>query len=107
MRYLERMLKTAEIISDDSKDDEVGINNTVTVYFEEDDEEQVFRLVTSIRGNSIKNMITTESPIGKAIFGRKAGDRVAVKVNESYSYYVVIRKIENTEEDANDTIRGY
>ncbi len=107
IRYLERMLKTAEIISDDSKDDEVGINNTVTVYFEEDDEEQVFRLVTSIRGNSIKNMISTESPIGKAIFGRKAGDRVAVKVNESYSYYVVIRKIENTEEDANDTIRGY
>lgn len=107
IRYLERMLKTAEIISDDSKDDEVGINNTVTVYFEEDDEEQVFRLVTSIRGNSMKNLISTESPIGKAIFGHKAGDRVAVKVNESYSYYVVIRKIENTQEDANDAIRGY
>ncbi len=50
IRYLERMLKTAQIVSDNSKEDEVGINNTVTVYFEEDDEEQVFRLVTSIRG---------------------------------------------------------
>ena len=107
IRYLERMLKTAEIISDESKEDEVGINNTVTVYFEEDGEEQVFRLVTSIRGNSMKNLISTESPLGKAILGHKAGDRVQIKVNENYSYYVVVRKIENTEEDENDAIRGY
>ncbi len=107
IRYLERMLKTAEIISDESKEDEVGINNTVTVYFEEDGEEQVFRLVTSIRGNSMKNLISTESPMGRAILGHKAGDRVQIKVNENYSYYVVVRKIENTEEDENDAIRGY
>ena len=107
IRYLERMLKTAEIISDESKEDEVGINNTVTVYFEEDGEEQVFRLVTSIRGNSMQNLISTESPMGKAILGHKAGDRVQIKVNENYSYYVVVRKIENTEEDENDAIRGY
>ena len=107
IRYLERMLKTAEIVSDISKDDEVGINNTVTIYFEEDDEEQVFRLVTSIRGNSMKNLISTESPIGKAILGKKAGDRVEVKVNDSYSYFIVIRKIENTTDDTQDSIRGY
>ena len=107
IRYLERILKTAEIISDESKEDEVGINNTVTVYFEEDGEEQVFRLVTSIRGNSMKNLISTESPMGKAILGHKAGDRVQIKVNENYSYNVVVRKIENTEEDENDAIRGY
>lgn len=107
IRYLERMLKTAEIVSDASKDDEVGINNTVTVYFEEDDEEQVFRLVTSIRGNSMKNLISTESPIGKAILGKKVGDRVEVAVNDSYSYYIVIRKIENTTDDSHDAIRGY
>ncbi len=107
IRYLERMLKTAEIVSDTSKDDEVGINNTVTVYFEEDDEEQVFRLVTSIRGNSMRNLISTESPIGKAILGKKVGDRVEVKVNDSYSYYIVIQKIENTTDDSQDAIRGY
>ena len=107
IRYLERMLKTARIVSDTSKEDEVGINNTVTVYFEEDDEEQVFRLVTSIRGNSMKNLISTESPIGKAILGRKEGERVPVKVNENYSYYLVIRKIENTSEDESDAIRGF
>ena len=107
IRYLERMLKTARIVSDTSKEDEVGINNTVTVYFEEDDEEQVFRLVTSIRGNSMKNLISTESPIGKAILGREEGERVPVKVNENYSYYLVIRKIENTSEDESDAIRGF
>ncbi|MEY8391961.1 transcription elongation factor GreA [Lachnospiraceae bacterium] len=107
IRYLERMLKTAEIVSDVSKEDEVGINNTVTVYFEEEDEEQVFRLVTSIRGNSMKNLISTESPIGKAILGRKAGERVRIKVNDNYSYDIVIKKIENTTEDKNDAIRGY
>ncbi|NLK76129.1 MAG: transcription elongation factor GreA [Clostridiales bacterium] len=107
IRYLERMLKTAEIVSDVSKEDEVGINNTVTVYFEEDDEEQVFRLVTSIRGNSMKHLISTESPIGKAILGKKVGDRVEVVVNDSYSYYIVIRKIENTTDDSHDAIRGY
>ena len=101
------MLKTAVIVSDSSKKDEVGINNTVTVYFEEDEEEQVFRLVTSIRGNSMKNLISTESPIGKAILGRKAGERVQIKVSDDYSYYLVIRKIENTEEDENDAIRGF
>ena len=73
----------------------------------EDDEEQVFRLVTSIRGNSMKNLISTESPIGKAILGHKVGDRVSIKVNDSYSYYVVIKQIENTDEDENDTIRGF
>lgn len=107
IRYLERMLKSAEIVSDISKEDEVGINNTVTVYFEEDDEEQVFRLVTSIRGNSMKNLISTESPIGKAVLGHKVGERIQVKVNDNYSYYIVIKQIENTSEDENDQIRGY
>ena len=97
IRYLERMLKTAVIVSDVSKEDEVGINNTVTVYFEEDEEEQTFRLVTSIRGNSMKNLISTESPIGKAILGHKVGDRISIKVNDNYTYYVVIKQIENTQ----------
>ncbi len=107
IRYLERMLKTAVIVSDSSREDEVGINNTVTVYFEEDDEEQVFRLVTSIRGNSMKKRISTESPIGKAILGRKVGDRIQIKVNEDYSYYIVIKQIENTAEEAGETIRSF
>lgn len=72
IRYLERMIKTAKIVSDESKEDEVGLNNTVHLYFEEDDEVEVFKLVTTVRGNSLKGLISTESPIGKAILGKKS-----------------------------------
>ena len=104
IRYLERMLKNARIISDDSGEDEVGLNNTVEVYFEDDDETETYRLVTSVRGNSLQGLISIESPLGKAIKGRKAGDRVKVKDN---GYYVVVKKIEKTTDDSNDTLRKY
>lgn len=107
IRYLERMLKTAKIISDESKEDEVGINNTVTLYFEEDDETEVYKLVTSIRGDSLDGRISIESPIGKAILGHKAGDRVQVKISDSAGFYIVIKAIENTTDTEDDTIRTY
>ena len=107
IRYLERLLKNAQIVSDESKEDEVGINNTVELYMEDDDEDETYRLVTSIRGSSLKGMISTESPLGKAIFKKKVGERVYVKVNETAGYYVVIKKIENTQEDEGDQIRRF
>ena len=106
-RYLERMLRTSEIVSEKSRDDEVGINNTVTLYFVEDDEEETYKLVTSVRGNSLKNYISTESPIGAAILGHKAGETVHIKVNDQYGYDVVIRAIENTVDDGTDRLRSY
>jgi transcription elongation factor GreA len=106
IRYLENMLKNAIIISEESKDDEVGLNNTVTLYMEDDGEEEVYKLVTSIRGNSTHNMISTESPLGRAILHKRVGDRVLVKANEAYSYYVSIQKIENTD-DGEDQIRRF
>ena len=107
IRYLERMLKTASVISDESKMDEVGLNNRVTVYFEDDDEEEVYRLVTSIRGNSLKGLISIESPLGKAVRGHKEGDSVYVRLGENAGYSVVIKKIEKTGEDDTDRIRSY
>lgn len=107
IRYLERMIKTAKIVSDESKEDEVGLNNTVHLYFEEDDEVEVFKLVTTVRGNSLKGLISTESPIGKAILGKKAGDRVFIRVSGDDGYYVVIKEIENTVDDGSDQLRSY
>ncbi|MGL6201685.1 MAG: GreA/GreB family elongation factor [Lachnospiraceae bacterium] len=107
IRYLERMLKTANIVSDQSKEDEIGINNTVTLYFEEDDEEEVYRIVTSVRGNSMKGLVSIESPIGKAIMGHKLNDRIFIKVNNNYGYYVAVRKIEKTDNDEEDQIRRF
>ena len=107
IRYLERMLKTAVIVDDTSRDDEVGINNTVEVYCEDEDVVETYRLVTSVRGSSINGLISIESPIGKAILGRRVNDRVYVKVNEDYGYYVVIRSILNTQNDEEDKIRSF
>ena len=107
IRYLERMLKSAQIISDESKEDEVGLNNTVELYFEEDDCTETYRLVTSIRGNSLKGLISTESPIGKAVLKHKVGDRVFVETGTGDGYYVEIRSIVNTTEDEQDKIRNY
>ena len=107
IRYLEKMVKTARIIEDDSKEDEVGLDNTVTVYFVEDDEEETYKLVTSGRGDSVSNLITIESPLGKALLAHKVGDRVNVKVNEKVNYDVIIRNIENTKDEGKEDIREF
>ncbi len=107
IRYLERMLKNARIVSDQSRADEVGLNNTVEVYFEDEDETETYKLVTSIRGNSMKGLISIESPLGKAIRGHRAGDRVMVKINENTGYYVEIRAIGKENDDSQDEIRRF
>ena len=106
IRYLERMLKTASIVSDNSRADEVGMDDIVEVLFEEDNEVEKFKLVSSIRGNSMENRISIESPIGKALRGHRVGDRVEVKVNDDYSYYLVIRSIDKTGSE-DEEIRGF
>ncbi|MCB6203861.1 transcription elongation factor GreA [Extibacter muris] len=107
IRYLERMLKTAKIVSDTSGEDEVGINNTVELYFEEDDETETYRLVTSVRGNSLEGRISIESPLGKAILGHKVGDRVRVKTNGEDGYYIVVRSIDKSTDESGDEIRKF
>lgn len=107
IRFLERMIKTAEIISDESAEDEIGVNNTVEVYFEEDDMTETMKIVTTMRGDSLQGLVSTESPIGKALLGHKQGDRVFVQVNNAYGYYAQIKKIEKTEDDGTDKIRSF
>lgn len=107
IRYLEKMIKTANIISDESEADEVGLNNTVELYFEDDGETERFKVVTTVRGSSLEGYISNESPIGKAVLGHKAGDRVYVRVNDSNGYYVVIKSIENTVDDGTDSMKSF
>ena len=107
IRYLERMLKNARIISDASKEDEAGINNTVELYFEDEGETDTIRLVTSVRGNSLEGLISIESPLGKAVLGRREGDRVKVELSEGRGYYVVIKKIIKTSDDSEYQLRKY
>lgn len=107
IRYLERMIRTARVISDESADDEVGMNNTVTVEFVDDGSIEVYKIVTTVRGNSLAGLISNESPLGKAMLGHKVGDIVHVQVNEHVGYDVKITNIENTVDDGSDKIRSF
>ena len=106
IRYLQRMIKTATLISEDSADDEAGVNNTITVKYEDDGTTEKIKLVTTVRGDSLEGLISIESPLGKAILGHKAGDRVEVVVNSNVSYFIDILAIENTD-DSDDDIMSY
>ena len=107
IRYLERMVKTARVIEDRSKEDEVGLNNTVTVYFEDEDEEEVDRIVTTVREDVLHGLISIDSPVGKALMGHRVGDTVHVQVNDKYGYDVQIRKIDKTTDESDDKIRDF
>jgi len=107
IRFLERMIKTAEVISDDSGEDEIGMNNTVEVVFEEDGSIETYRIVTTMRDNSLEGLISVESPIGKALMGHKAGEKVHVQVNDNYGYYLIIKSIQKTEDNGQDKIRSF
>ena len=107
IRYLEHMLKNAQIVEDTRKEDEVGLYSIVEVYIEEDDEVETFKLVTSVRGDSLQGRISIESPLGKALLGHKVGDNVYVQVNEGYGYELQIRNITQTIDDGSDQLRSY
>ena len=107
LRYLDRLLKNSEIVEDNTTSDEVGLNKTVTVYIEEDDECETYKIVTSIRGNSMKNLISIESPLGKALLHHHVGDKVMIPVSADYSYEVIIREIKDTSDEEDDGIRAF
>lgn len=107
IRYLEKMVKTAIVIEDKTQDDEVGINKVIELYFEEDDEVEEFKIVTTVRGNSLKNLVSTESPIGKAVLGHKVGDRCWVAINEKAGYYVEIKSITPADPDVEEDLRKF
>ena len=106
IRYLERMIRTAKVISENSAADEVGINNTVTVEFIDDGTQEDYKIVTTVRGNSLEGLISNESPLGKALLGKKVGDIVHVQVNANIEYDVEIKALKNTEDDG-DKIRSF
>ena len=107
IRYLEAMIETAIVIKVDHAADTVGLFDKVTLFYEEDDEENTITLVTTLRNDVFGGYISKESPVGKAIMGHKVGDRVIVQVNDKISYPVVIRKIEKGEDDPSLKIQQY
>ncbi len=99
IRYLENMIKTAVVIAPTDAGSGVALFDKVTFYVEDDDVEETIQLVTTLRQDALKGLISKESPVGKALLGRKVGDRVHIQVNDNYGYDVQIRRIEKTGED--------
>lgn len=106
IRYLEKMLRTARVIDDSSNEDEVGLNNTVDIWFEERSMEATYRIVTPIRSDIRKGLISNESPIGKALLGKKAGDRVEIELPGG-AFHVVIKELRKTGDSEDDRISQY
>ena len=107
MRYLEGMIKSAHVISDRSGADEVGLFDRVEIYLPEDDETEIIRVVTTVRTDPRKGLISRESPFGKSILGTRVGDVITVRVSETYSYEAEIRSITKDEDDGSVPLMGY
>lgn len=108
IRYLERMVKTARLIRPQTGDGEtVALFDKLTIYMEEDGEEREIRLVTTLRQNALEGLISKESPVGRALLGRRVGERVLVEVSPDYSYYVQIRALEKGGDDPDLEISRY
>ena len=108
IRYLERMIATAKVIDAEPKDDTaIGLFSRVTMFNEKLQKEQTIQLVTTLRQNALKGLISKESPVGKALLGHKVGDRVEVVVSPEMKYTVEIRAVEQGEDDASLDISAY
>ncbi|MCR5093657.1 MAG: transcription elongation factor GreA [Lachnospiraceae bacterium] len=107
IRFLERTIRTANIVEDHTSEDQAGLNKTVRVKMLDDGSEETYKIVTTLRGDSLKRRISIESPLGKALMGHRVGDRVMVEVNSEIRYEVEILAIENTGLSEEDTIRSF
>lgn len=112
MRYLENMIKTAQIIDDGEDSDpsqlgKVKLYDRVTVYLPEDDETMTIQIVSTVRIDPNAGFISMESPLGKAVLGAAVGDVVKVRVSDSYSYEVEVQAVENAEDDGSAPLMQY
>lgn len=107
IRYLENMIKTAVVIDQKPAGEGIGLYDKVTVYLEEDDETVEFQVVTTMRQDAIHGLISKESPLGKALLGRQAGDRVHVQVNADYGYDAVVREIQRGTDDGSVPLSSF
>ena len=107
-RYLEKMIATAKVIDVRQTDgDTVGLFSKVTMFNEMLGSEQVIRIVTTLRQDALKGLISKESPVAKALMGHRAGDRVEIEVSPSMKYTVEIRSVEPGTDDASLEISSF
>ena len=99
IRFLENMIKTARVYEDKSDAGTIGLYDKVTLWLPEDEEEEVWQIVTTVRQDPLHGLISKESPAGRALLGKSAGDTVFIQVNKDFGYEVVVRAIEKGQDD--------
>ena len=99
IRYLQNMIKTAVVIDGTSQEEGIALFDKVTFLVEDDGTQETIQLVTTLRQDALKGLISKESPVGKALLGHKVGDRVKIQVSDTFAYYVQIQQVEKTGED--------
>ncbi len=99
IRYLQNMIKTAVVIDGTSQGEGIALFDKVTFLVEDDGTQETIQLVTTLRQDALKGLISKESPVGKALLGHKVGDRVKIQVSDTFAYYVQIQQVEKTGED--------
>lgn len=107
IRYLEQMIRTARVIEVKDREYAVGLFDRVTVYNEMLKKEMVLRVVTTLRQDALKGLISKESPVGQALLGKRAGDRVQITLDSGAGYFMEIRSIEKGEDDESLEISRY
>ena len=107
IRYLERMIRTAKVIEVKGQDDAVGLFDTVTVFNEMVKKEMTVQIVTTLRQDALKGLISKESPVGKALMGHKVGERVQVEIDQTRKYFMEIKAIEKGFDDESLDISAY
>ncbi len=100
IRYLKRMIATAKVIdAPETKAGEVALFSKVKLKMEDDGSEEWVHIVTTLRQNPKEGRISKESPIGRAIMGKKPGERATVRISDEYSYEVTILEVEAGADD--------
>ena len=107
IRYLERMIRTAKVIEVKETADAVGLFDTVTVYNEMMKKEMIVHIVTTLRQDALKGLISKESPVGRAVLGHRAGDRVQVQMESGSTYWLQIRSVEKGRDDGSIPIGSF
>ena len=107
IRYLQRMIKTAKVIEDRSGTDTAGLYDTVEIYMENTGKSRKITLVTTLRQDALKGLISKESPVGRAVLGHRAGDRVQVQMENGSTYWLQIRGVEKGTDDGSIPIGSF
>ncbi|MGN0968990.1 MAG: GreA/GreB family elongation factor [Oscillospiraceae bacterium] len=107
IRFLENMIRTAVVVDDRSDENAVGLYDKVTVYLEDEDETEEWQVVTTMRQDALHGRMSRESPMGKALLGKKVGERFFVQVNDKYGYYAVVKAIEKGQDDGSAPLNQF